>query len=130
MYHCRIAPNRDLFTIGFPILGDTIISGKTMFWLSGVLIGIFSGPNQASSRSLMARFVPQGKENEFFGFFAFSGKATAFLGPLFLGYFTQIFNSQRYGIAVVLFFLVIGTFLLRSVDEEAGMATAQSPDIP
>ena len=124
-----VAPNRDLFNIALPIIGDTIISGKTLFWLSGILIGTFSGPNQASSRSLMARFVPQGKENEFFGFFAFSGKATAFLGPFFLGYFTQLFNSQRYGIAVVLCLLVIGTILLRSVDEEAGMAAAQSPNI-
>ena len=124
-----VAPNRDLFNIALPIIGDTIISGKTLFWLSGILIGIFSGPNQASSRSLMARFVPQGKENEFFGFFAFSGTATAFLGPFFLGYFTQLFNSQRYGIAVVLFLLVIGTILLRSVDEEAGMAASNNPDI-
>ena len=124
-----VAPNRDLFNIALPIIGDTIISGKTLFWLSGILIGIFSGPNQASSRSLMARFVPQGKENEFFGFFAFSGKATAFMGPFFLGYFTLLFNSQRYGIAVVLFLLVIGTILLRSVDEEAGMAASNNPDI-
>ena len=124
-----VAPNRDLFNIALPIIGDTIISGKTLFWLSGILIGIFSGPNQASSRSLMARFVPQGKENEFFGFFAFSGKATAFIGPFFLGYFTLLFNSQRYGIAVVLFLLVIGTILLRSVDEEAGMAASNNPDI-
>ena len=118
-----------MFNIALPIIGDTIISGKTLFWLSGILIGIFSGPNQASSRSLMARFVPQGKENEFFGFFAFSGKATAFIGPFFLGYFTLLFNSQRYGIAVVLFLLVIGTILLRSVDEEAGMAASNNPDI-
>ena len=124
-----VAPNRDLFNIALPIIGDTIISGKTLFWLSGILIGIFSGPNQASSRSLMARFVPQGKENEFFGFFAFSGKATAFIGPFFLGYFTLLFNSQRYGIAVVLFLLVIGTILLRSVDEEAGMAASINQDI-
>ena len=124
-----VAPNRDLFNIALPIIGDTIISGKTLFWLSGILIGIFSGPNQASSRSLMARFVPQGKENEFFGFFAFSGKATAFLGPFFLGYFTQLFNSQRYGIAVVLCLLVIGTILMQSVDEEAGMAASHSPEV-
>ena len=77
----------------------------------------------------MARFVPKDKVNEFFGFFAFSGKATAFLGPFFLGYFTQLFNSQRYGIAVVICLLVIGTILLRFVDEEAGMAAGQSPDI-
>ena len=60
---------------------------------------------------------------------SFSGKATAFMGPFFLGYFTQLFNSQRYGIAVVLFFLVIGTILLRSVNEEAGIAAAQSPEV-
>ena len=124
-----VAPNRDLFNIALPIIGDTMISGKTLFWLSGVLIGIFSGPNQATSRSLMARFVPQGKENEFFGFFAFSGKATAFLGPFFLGYFTQLFNSQRYGIAVVLCLLIIGTILMQSVDEEAGMAASHSPEV-
>ena len=90
-----------------------------MFWIAGVLIGIFSGPNQASSRSLMARFVPKDKVNEFFGFFAFSGKATSFLGPFLLGYFTQIFGSQRYGVGVVLIFLLIGALILQKVDEES-----------
>jgi len=64
-----------------------------------------------------------------FPFFAFSGKATAFFGPFFLGYFTQLFNSQRYGIAVVLCLLVIGTILMQSVDEEAGMAASHSPEV-
>ena len=48
-----------------------------------------------------------------------------FLGPFFLGYFTQLFNSQRYGIAVVLFLLVIGAILLHFVDEEAGAGWGQ-----
>ena len=34
---------------------------RMWFWVAGVMIGIFSGPNQASSRSLMARFVPEDK---------------------------------------------------------------------
>ena len=97
-----------------------------MFWLAGILIGTFSGPNQSASRSLMARFVPGDKVNEFFGFFAFSGKATAFLGPFFLGYLTQAFGSQRFGVAVVLIFLVIGTFLLHFVDEKAGIESANN----
>jgi UMF1 family MFS transporter len=92
-----------------------------IFWTAGILIGIFSGPNQSASRSLMARFIPKDRENEFFGFFAFSGKATAFLGPFLLGYFTHLFGSQRFGIAVVLLFLLFGTYLLYSVDEEAGI---------
>lgn len=97
---------------------------RMWFWVAGVMIGIFSGPNQASSRSLMARFVPEDKENEFFGFFAFSGKATAFMGPLLLGLFTEMFDSQRAGIAVVLVFLIVGAILLTSVDEEQGMKSA------
>ena len=120
------APDRDLFNITLPIIGSMLITGKSMFWLSGILIGIFSGPNQSASRSLMARFVPKDRENEFFGFFAFSGKATAFMGPLLLGVLTQIFESQRYGIAVVILFLIVGFLLLRSVDEDAGIAASQS----
>ena len=74
----------------------------------------------------MARFVPKDRENEFFGFFAFSGKATAFMGPFLLGVLTQIFESQRYGIAVVILFLIVGFLFLRSVDEDAGIAASQS----
>ena len=94
------------------------------FWIAGILIGLFSGPNQAASRSLMARFVPQNMEAEAFGFFAFSGKATAFLGPLLLGILTGAFDSQRAGIAIVLVFFVVGGVLLHFVNEEEGIKLA------
>ncbi len=99
---------------------------RAVFWTAAVLVGIFSGPNQAASRSLMARFVPPEKENEFFGFFAFSGKATAFMGPFLLGTLTSLFafqdsfNPQRAGVAVVVFFFAVGLVLLGRVDEEEG----------
>lgn len=94
---------------------------KTLFWIAGILVGIFSGPNQAASRSLMGRFVPENQESEFFGFFAFSGKFTAFLGPLLLGILTDFFDSQRAGISVLIFFFVIGGMILWTVDEEEGI---------
>tara|TARA_Y100000996_G_scaffold189327_1_gene147976 strand:- start:1157 stop:2437 length:1281 start_codon:yes stop_codon:yes gene_type:complete len=94
----------------------------TVFWFSGILIGIFMGSNQAASRSLMARFIPENKENEFFGFFAFTGKATAFLGPLLLGIVTQVFNSQRHGIFVVVVLLLTGFFLMSRVNEKVGIS--------
>ena len=94
----------------------------TVFWISGILIGICSGPNQAASRSLMARFIPKDKENEFFGFFAFTGKATAFLGPLLLGIITQTFNSQRYGVFTVVVLFLIGLLLMSRVDEKTGVS--------
>jgi UMF1 family MFS transporter len=97
---------------------------KLWLWIAGIVVGIFSGPNQAASRSLMGRFVPPEKENEFFGFFAFSGKFTAFLGPLLLGILTEMFNSQRAGISAVFFFFVIGGLILHTVKEEEGIKTA------
>ena len=98
----------------------------TVFWFSGILIGIFMGSNQAASRSLMARFIPENKENEFFGFFAFTGKATAFLGPLLLGLVTQAFNSQRHGIFVVVVLLLTGFFLMSRVNEKVGISQKES----
>jgi UMF1 family MFS transporter len=101
---------------------------REWLWVAGIMIGIFAGPNQSASRSLMGRFVPAGRQAEFFGFFAFSGKFTAFLGPLFLGLATQWFDSQRWGVATVLLFFVVGGLLLISVNERAGIAAARSED--
>lgn len=96
------------------------------FWVAGILIGIFVGPNQSASRSLMGRFVPAKQQAEFFGFFAFSGKATAFMGPLLLGIMAEAFDSQRAGVATVILFFVIGGVILASVDERAGIAAARA----
>ena len=92
---------------------------KIFFWIAGIIVGIFSGPNQAASRSLMGRFIPPDKENEFFGFFA-----TAFMGPFLLGTLTQFFNSQRVGVSAVLLFFIVGALFLVIVDEKEGKMLA------
>ncbi len=97
---------------------------KTVFWVSGIMVGFFAGPNQSASRSLLGRFVPPEKENEFFGLFAFSGKATAFLGPLALGELTRVFQSQRAGVSIVAVLFVAGSVLLKWVDEKEGIRAA------
>ena len=97
---------------------------RTWLWVAGIFVGLFAGPNQAASRSLLARFAPQGRQTEFFGFFAFSGKFTAFLGPAVLGIATQAAGSQRAGVATVLLFFLVGGGLLLAVDEKRGIATA------
>ncbi|HUF62492.1 MAG TPA: MFS transporter [Verrucomicrobiales bacterium] len=105
-------------------------SNKTWLWIAGIIVGIFIGPNQAASRSLLGRFVPPGKESEFYGFFAFSGKAMAFLGPLLLGIATAHFESQRAGIATILGFFLLGGLLLAGVNERRGIETAARPAEP
>jgi UMF1 family MFS transporter len=77
----------------------------------------------------MARFVPPEAENEFFGFFAFSGKLTAFIGPLLLGVFTAWTGSQRAGVGVVIVLFLAGLAVLMFVDEREGSrARTEAPD--
>ena len=101
-----------------------LATGPLGFWISGIVVGLLMGPNQSASRSLMGRFIPQDKENEFYGFFAFSGKATSFIGPILLGQITLLFDSQRAGVSVVIVLFIIGMIILNGVDEKRGIAAA------
>jgi UMF1 family MFS transporter len=57
-----------------------LVESTTLFWIAGMLLGIFVGPVQAASRSYLARTAPVHLRTQLFGLFAFSGKATASLG--------------------------------------------------
>ena len=92
-------------------------SPKQMFWIAGVLIGLMIGPNQSCSRSLMSQLTPKEKQNEFFGFFALTGKATSFLGPLLFGIMTN-FYSQQIALWVVIFLFLIGFILFNKINFE------------
>jgi MFS transporter, UMF1 family len=89
--------------------------GEQVYLAFAMLIGITSGPIQSSSRTLLARLCPPGKLTEFFGFFSFSGKITAFAAPLLIGAVTHASGSQRLGIASSLIFLAAGLLLLLKV---------------
>ncbi len=81
------------------------------------LVGLCGGPVQAASRTLMARLAPPGQVAEFFGLYALSGKATAFVAPLAVGAMTAALASQRAGLAIILVFLGAGWALLWRVRE-------------
>jgi MFS transporter, UMF1 family len=103
-------------------------SDSRIFWGASLCISALAGPTQAASRSLLGRFVPRQMENEFYGFYAFSGKATAFAGPFLLGVLTEAFASQRAGVSVVVAFFIVGGILLTRVDEAAGMRQVARAD--
>lgn len=127
----RIGGKRTIQVTLIALMAATVLAvwapNRTWFWVAGIMIGIFVGPNQSASRSLMGRFVPERHQAEFFGFFAFSGKATSFMGPLLLGLASQLFDNQRAGVATVLLFLLVGLALLSRVDERDGISAADSP---
>jgi len=93
-------------------LAAVMTTSVTVFWIIGGLLGLFVGPTQAASRTLMTRLAPREKQTEMFGLYALSGKVTAFLGPLVLATVTDWTDSQRAGMATILIFFVAGFALL------------------
>jgi len=96
-----------------------ITEDKMFFWIILLGMGLFVGPVQSASRSLMARLTPINARTEMFGLYAFSGKATAFLGPAILSWVTAMFSSQRAGMATIFIFMGVGLCALRFVKEPA-----------
>lgn len=87
-----------------------------------LLLGFCMGPMQAASRTMIGRLAPEGMTGEFYGLFALSGRATAWMAPLAIGIVTAASGSTRIGMACVLAFLMIGFLLLWSVREERAKA--------
>jgi MFS transporter, UMF1 family len=95
-----------------------LVESPTLFWIFGLLLGIFVGPVQAASRSFLARIAPLPLVNEMFGLYALSGKATAFLGPLLVGWLTYASGSQRVGMGTVIVFFVVGFLVMLTVPSD------------
>ena len=100
--------------IGLLVAGTLILVVDSQAWFIalGCGIGLFIGPAQAASRSLMARLAPAEVRTELFGLYALSGKATAFVGPALVGWVTVWADSQRAGMATIPVFFLVGLILL------------------
>jgi UMF1 family MFS transporter len=100
------------------IIGSTailIVDDVLWFWVFAMIVGIFIGPLQSASRSHLARVAPEALRSQMFGLFMFSGKATAFIGPLLVGWVTAAVASQRWGMSTIVAFFVIGFALMLTV---------------
>ena len=104
-----------LVGLGCSAFAILVVDGATAFWIWGMILGIFVGPLQSASRSHLARVAPPHLQTQMFGLFAFSGKATAFAGPLLVGWVTSVTDSQRWGMSTILLFLLIGFVLMLKV---------------
>ena len=107
---------------GRPLFGSL---QEKVFMAFGVLLGFCMGPMQAASRTLIGRLAPEGMSGEFYGLFALSGRATAWMAPFAIGVVTLATGSTRLGVACVLIFLVLGLALLWRVREERAVAVSQ-----
>lgn len=73
-----------------------------------IVIAIFITAVYANSRTMMARIAPTPKMAEFFGLYALSGQATAFLAPFVVARFTEWTHNTAWGMASILILLGAG----------------------
>lgn len=131
------------------VIGLFLIQDVTGFYFMGGVAGLALSSVQAVSRAMVGKLSPEGRSAEFYGFFAVAGRTSSFIGPAIYGwvaaetalwfeaqggsahflwfrfleqgttYAEQI--GQRVAIIPVLLFLLVGLFLLLSVDEKGHM---------
>lgn len=95
-----------------------VVTEKWQFWATGLLMCVFVGPVQSSSRALMARMAPVHMRRQMFGFYMFSGKATAFLGPLLYGWVAYLMGSLRWGMSTILVLFVLGGLIMLTLRKD------------
>ncbi len=106
--------------IGLIAIGGMIlmITDKNTFIYLSLGLGIFIGPVQAASRTMVTKLCPKEMITQGYGLYAFTGKSISFLGPLLFGVATSIFGTQQAGMASIVLFWVVGLLLLLKVREE------------
>ena len=94
--------------------GSMIAQTKTEFFYNVMIISLFIGSIQSASRVMMTKLLETKDLGKGFGLFSFSGRVTAFAGPLLVGTMTYMF-SQRVGLLSISIFFFIGFLLMMSV---------------
>jgi len=95
--------------------GAVVAQTKTQFFYNVMVISFFIGSIQSASRVMMTGLLETADQGKGFGLFSFSGRATAFAGPLLVGTVTYYF-SQRIGFLSITIFFVLGFILMLFVD--------------
>jgi UMF1 family MFS transporter len=94
------------------------IRDPRLFYVLAVVAGIGLGSAQAASRAFMSLLIPAGQESEMFGFYAFCGKTSSFVGPQLFGLAAYLAGgNQRPGFLALTVLFVVGLVLLQRVKD-------------
>lgn len=110
-------------TVGTPDSPSSL--PNIVFYVCGAVIGAAGGSIQAASRTLLVDQVLPQDVGKAFGLYALSGRATAFIGPIAIGWMTMVSQSQRLGVTPIIALFVIAALLLPLV-RSASAHTRQS----
>lgn len=104
-------------------LGIFTMTPVQAFWLFGLLLCLFVGPAQASSRAFLGRLAPPERAGELFGLYATAGRGMSFLTPALIGLLIAVFGGQVMAVPGII--LVLGSglgLLLALVHDPTGPA--------
>jgi len=118
---------------------------KVAFYVIGALAGLALTGVQSVSRTMVGLMAPMGQSAEFYGFYAFAGRKSSILGPAVFGWVAAeaaLFYErqglallaaeqagQRLAILSIIFFLVVGFFMLLFVHApESGYSLRKAAD--
>ena len=90
----------------------------------GLLSGMVLGGSQALARACFSMMTPIKKSAEFFGFYAFTMKASTVMGPLIYVIAVNA-SSQKLGVLIIWALIVVGTLYLSTVNVRAGALVAE-----
>jgi UMF1 family MFS transporter len=79
-----------------------------LFLLIGFNNAVFITAQYASSRTALTRLTPPDQTGAFFGVYALSGVATAWLAPGLVSLMTRLTHSQKGGFAAIVILLAVG----------------------
>ena len=104
--------------IGIIICGSLIPVNVNFIWVVGILIGMFQGGIQATSRSYFTRLIPDKEDsNEYFGFFSVFSKFSSILGPMIISLIIMITGQTNIGILGLIPMMIVGGALLLLVKD-------------
>jgi len=105
-------------------VGGYFIQTALHFWILAILVGFVQGGTQALSRSLFGTLIPKNRSAEFYSFYDVSSKFAGIIGPAVFGVVGQVTGSSRLGIVSLVFFFIIGGWVLLTVDIRRGRQAA------
>jgi UMF1 family MFS transporter len=109
---------------GIVIYAYAFLNSVPEAWVMAAVIAIVLGGSQALSRSLFSRMIPAGKEASFFGLYEVSERGTSWMGPLLFSIVIARTGSYRLALLSLIFFFVVGLFVLWTTDTDRGIKEA------
>jgi len=97
-----------------------------IYLLIGFSNAIFITGQYASARTALTRLTPPEQTGAFFGVYALSGVATAWLSPLLVNLGTRVTHTQQGGFATIILLLAVGLLGLTFVRGAGPPARAEN----